>query len=276
MTDSIINSIALFATVLVFAALILRVSFAIRATKKVPTSDRQEGSPKIKLGLMNDPNVLQLRSGYSFRQPENFDGIKALPDAVNPIMTFEHHRWDMQSPQISATNTYMAIDSLCSFVRASEAKYIVGVNRGGTALAAMVALKLNIGSHNFFKCYSGKKGIICEDDGLLGTVILIDDIIRTGETLKRVHKYFSEKYGEDLKIVTATLVSVIDSNGVSPYKHLDFSIVETNNLNFRLPWKRNKLSARSQFKAVQSTPIKEIADSTANEISKQFLASESL
>lgn len=168
---------------------------------------------------------------------------------------------------ISFRKVAEAINQLNSYAININPDFILGVNRGGSLVAAMVSLNIGLPSSNFIRCYVDSAGAVCPVEKLYGTVIIIDDISRTGETLKLSYEYI-EKHSNNLKILTATLFTHINKNNKAVYSDLSFFSFITKNSKVKLPWNTKKISKKQQYDSILSEPreklVVKLSDSIQN------------
>jgi len=120
--------------------------------------------------------------------------------------------------------------------------YLVGVNRGGTSLAALLAKRLDLEGKYVLRCdYNKKYDRVFDVDenrtDIDGPVVIVDDITRTGTTLRKVQKYIKEKY-KDKKIFTFILIASCNkqSNFKEVKEIIDYTPWVTQYKDVHLPW----------------------------------------
>lgn len=163
-----------------------------------------------------------------------------------------------ESNRLPVSFSDTALRELLLYAKKINPDYIVGINRGGTMVGAIAALKLNIPSSNFLRCYVDDKVVECHVEKIKGAVMIIDDISRTGKTLARVKNYFLEHNKNINKIIISTLFMYVEKDRPI-YQEIDFFAYKINNKNVMLPWNNSKITKENQFKEIENTPTKELA-----------------
>lgn len=165
-----------------------------------------------------------------------------------------------------------AIFRLSSHLQKLKPDYIVGVNRGGTMIGAFVSLGLGIKSKNFIRCLVSRKGkykATCGAKHLSGTVVVLDDISRSGRTLQAAVDEIARKNPNINTIYSAVLITTLNDKNIPMFKELDYFSFATQDNNMYLPW-TPKLSKDSEserlkyFRAVRKKPIEKIAYEVSN------------
>ena len=126
---------------------------------------------------------------------------------------------------------------LYSYASDYSPDHIVGINRGGVLLSAIIALKLQLSTEQFSRCMivCNKNKLKCDNENISGKVLIIDDTSRTGGTLKMASDFL--KNNPKVKSVrTAVIVTCLDENKAPLYKELNFSAFASLNCDIRLPW----------------------------------------
>lgn len=162
-----------------------------------------------------------------------------------------------------------AIFRLSSYVQSLEPDYIVGVNRGGTMVGAFISLGLGIKSKNFVKCLVSRKGkykATCHIGHMHGTVVVIDDVSRSGKTIEEAIKEIKAKNPNIEDIYSAVLVTTLDDLKRPKYKSLNYYSYATLDDEIFLPWTPriknidNKEKVRLKlFKEIRKKPRSKIA-----------------
>jgi adenine/guanine phosphoribosyltransferase-like PRPP-binding protein len=139
---------------------------------------------------------------------------------------------------LSVANASRGVVGLFEYASELRPDYIVGVNRGGAVVGAYLSLCLDVGDKRFATCYVERDGLAeCgKQQELSGTVLVVDDITRTGKTLEILRTHLEETFPQIKKTVMATLVAAVDANGEPKFKKLDFAALLTKNQHLTLPW----------------------------------------
>lgn len=101
--------------------------------------------------------------------------------------------------------------------------FLVGVNKGGALVANFLAHRLSMHEKYLVKCdFRTDYGkLFCEDRPILGDIVIIDDVVRTGRTISTVRQHFKTKY-PDSAIFALCLVYVHSE----VQENLDASIID--------------------------------------------------
>ncbi len=126
--------------------------------------------------------------------------------------------------------------------------HLFGINRGGAFLVSYLAHRLDI-HEKFLVKYDYRVDYekkIYEERKINGPVVIIDDVSRTGKTIKVVKEHLAEKY-PDSEIYTLTLARVV--NDFSSHKLsinfdiIDYSPLITRDKDVTLPWSSKEKDA---------------------------------
>lgn len=170
--------------------------------------------------------------------------------------------------RVSIDNIRNALEKLKSYALKIHPDNIIGLNMGGVMIAASIALKIDIPTERFARCLVTEKGnrIECDNSKLEGVAIIIDDISRSGITMRASVEYFKENFKGLSKIYTACLVSHVNEKNEASYENLDFSVFITQNNNLLLPWtpkkkvKRDLIYTEEYFvNNIKNVPIETLA-----------------
>ena len=134
---------------------------------------------------------------------------------------------------------------------------IVGIDRGGAIVGGMLAKRLNrpLTTISSSPRWTISSPILSLDDGLLDQekrdekyknikkILLVDDMVRTGETMERAYDTF--KTDEKLKLMDRkTAIILKEEVGLGPSSEgkvpLDFFVYETKQKDIRMPWDKSK------------------------------------
>ena len=171
---------------------------------------------------------------------------------------------------ISFKKATEAINKLNSYAISKNPDFILGINRGGSLVGAMISLNLGIPSSNFIRCYvdNDNNNVVCPVEKLYGTVIIIDDISRTGDTLKLSSDYIKNSSKKIKEVITATLFTHVTSHNHPVYGKLDFFSFICDNPDILLPWNSRKTSKRQQYDSISTEPIEYLVKKLSTSISK--------
>lgn len=162
-----------------------------------------------------------------------------------------------------------AIFRLSSYAQKISPDFIVGINRGGTMVGAFISLGLGVPSKNFSTCQVSKNGkykIYCDTKNMYGTVLVIDDVSRSGRTIEEAINEIKKNNSKIKNIYSAVLITTIDKENRSNYKDLNYFSFATTDKDVYLPWTprlKNKLNIESHriklFKEVKGKSLDKIA-----------------
>jgi len=156
-----------------------------------------------------------------------------------------------------------------SFSKKFKPDFVIGLNQGGTMIGAGIALGLGVPNRNFGRCYVNTREDYAECDikNLYGKILLVDDICRTGNTMRLAKKYLSNEFKDTLEVNLATLVSVVDPTE-NPSSLLTFYAYSTSNKDFRLPW--TDLSGIDGFEDIQKSRFKKVCEQPLEDLEKEL------
>jgi adenine/guanine phosphoribosyltransferase-like PRPP-binding protein len=144
-----------------------------------------------------------------------------------------------KSKDISLNELSEGIKQLIEYTHNLNPDYIVGLNRGGVLVGAYIALATTLPSKKFGRCciyFENQNSIIeCEIGKISGTVLLVDDITRTGRTVSEAIKYL-QKSNKNIKVHVATIVAVTTDKNKRIIDSVDFCAIGVENSEIKLPW----------------------------------------
>ncbi len=115
----------------------------------------------------------------------------------------------------------------------------MGVNKGGSLVANFLAHRLDLHEKYLIKCDFRTKDyekLYCEDRDVVGDIVVIDDVVRSGYTVARVKAYLTEKYPESAVFVVC-LVLVDQSTGTEAAKGaVDYHAWYATSRHVKMPW----------------------------------------
>ena len=140
---------------------------------------------------------------------------------------------------LSPTKASKALDDLCEFCSKNNIDTIVGINRGGILVGAYVAVKLGIADGQLLRCSVPLIGedanCSISDHHFIGNVLVVDDVCRTGRTIKKALKRLRNNLEKTNKTIVAVLAATAEENE-SIYKKLDFYGYQSNRPDLKMPW----------------------------------------
>jgi hypoxanthine phosphoribosyltransferase len=143
--------------------------------------------------------------------------------------------------KLTNKETMNGIIRMINYAQHESPDYIVGLNRGGTLVGALISLYLDIPSEKFIRCSIKKnKNIECDINKLNGKVLIVDSVIRTGKTFDIVTKYINDNATNIKKIKSASMVSSIKKNGSHNFNNIDYFAFSTYDSSLLLPWTKKK------------------------------------
>jgi hypoxanthine phosphoribosyltransferase len=115
--------------------------------------------------------------------------------------------------------------------------YLVGVNKGGGLVANFLAHRIGLHEKYLIKCdfrTVGYEKLFCEDRPVDTYMVVVDDVARTGRTVREVRRYLTEKYPA-IDIYVACLVCVSDSSDDTT-RYVDFYSWLATSKSIAMPW----------------------------------------
>lgn len=157
-------------------------------------------------------------------------------------------------PSISSA----ALKELLLFTEKKHPDYIIGINKGGVMVGAIASLRLNLPNSHLVRCYVDNGVIECHPEELNGSVLVIDDISRTGNTLVRIKNYLLQNSTNIDKIITATLFMYME-NDKPIYRDIDYFSYKINRQSVMLPWNNIGTTKEEQFHEIENRSMAELA-----------------
>ena len=138
--------------------------------------------------------------------------------------------------------------------------FLFGVNKGGQFLAAYLAKRMQLAENHIVDCVYGPDAqVVCEDRDITGSIVLIDDVTRTGKTLNIVKNYLNKKYPNAMIVSFVLVTAVPDQEAVgAPASIVDYSPWVTGHLTVSLPWSspsEDKLNETDYFNELEMDQI---------------------
>lgn len=163
---------------------------------------------------------------------------------------------------LPGSSTLIGVVALEAYAREKKPQYIIGINRGGWLLSTYLAHRLNIDRDHLLRFDSSKNEII--DNNIKPSklkyknILLVDDISRKGNSIKKAHEYVKNKFLDSSFLTVVLLVC-----GENPAKKLiSFHPYYTEYLDIQLPWsdEDRKKEARENLAKVASDKVINLDD----------------
>lgn len=172
----------------------------------------------------------------------------ALP-MLKPKRLVEDDRLSQAAADIGVADLEILLRALTSAKR--QPPSLVGVNKGGALVANFLAHRLSLHEKHLIKCdyRSDFDKLFCEDRPVLGDIVIIDDVVRTGRTIARVKSHFRAKYPTSA-IFTFCLVYVRDPDALhtTPSEVVDYHAWYATSSEISMPWaKRSEVEHTKIF-----------------------------
>lgn len=121
--------------------------------------------------------------------------------------------------------------------------YIFGLNKGGMFLATYLAHRMDLHEKYIVKCDyrpDFDKVVFCENREIDGPIVIIDDVTRTGATMRRMKDYVREKY-PSCSVFSVVLVTARSRHNLTneDYEIVDYSPWFTQQSSVTLPWSKS-------------------------------------
>lgn len=148
--------------------------------------------------------------------------------------------YDLQTPgsTLSPKQTSEGIFKLVQVTHDLEPDFVVGINRGGTMIGAYLSLMHGVPSSNFLRCYvpRTKREPICDSISVHGNIIVVDDICRSGNTMRDAVNFFKARNPNIKRIYSVSLAAVFTSENSPSFNDLYYFAYKTTNKKLSLPW----------------------------------------
>lgn len=134
-----------------------------------------------------------------------------LPVELQPAVLVEGNHLSATATSIGFGNMELVAKRLLE-AHADRDPYLFGINRGGSLLANLLSQRLNLHQKHIVRCdYRPEwNRVMCEPRPNIELAIVIDDAVRSGETLRAVRKHLMELYPNAKLYALALVVSVED------------------------------------------------------------------
>ena len=138
-----------------------------------------------------------------------------------------------------------ALKLLTSFALKRQPNSIIGINRGGAMIGSILALQLKMPSKNYIQCYISKEKFDCPTEGLSSPVMIVNDISRTGRSMRMTEMHIKNVFPSS-EVITTSLFSYVHSIGNPAYKEISYYALPLANRNFEAFWNTNYDLAASE------------------------------
>lgn len=126
--------------------------------------------------------------------------------------------------------------------------HLFGINKGGALIANFLLHRIGLHQKYLVKCdyREDLDKIYCEDRKITGSIVIIDDVVRSGNTLQYVEKYIREQY-PDSNVYTVVLIAVVNEGEEEKvFELVDYAPWITSNSAITLPWSRDSVAEASE------------------------------
>lgn len=133
--------------------------------------------------------------------------------------------------------------------------YLFGVNVGGEFIANWLIQRMKI--HQKYKVkldinpdIDNKKFIENREIGIGDTIVILDDVVRTGNTLKTALETIQKNYPNTMVYTMALVVSCVNGEeNCDPYSDVDYTPWVTYNSDVMLPWTKQHRDSKKTIEA---------------------------
>lgn len=179
--------------------------------------------------------------------------------------------------QITTDKTASGIVELTSYVNDFDPDYLVCLNRGGILIGSHISLLLQIPTENLLKCSIKREKLgnttitNCDVSKVSGKVLILDSMIRTGDTFSLAIDYIKQHGDNISKIESVALVTKLDENDLPAFKQLSHHIYTTTDINMKFPWTKLKDVKSSERSKLLESEFNQVKDLTPQDIVKSIL-----
>ena len=148
-----------------------------------------------------------------------------------------------------------ALKLLTNFTLQKQPNSIIGINRGGAMIGGILALQTKIPSKNYIQCHVSGEKFDCPTEGLSSPVMIIDDISRTGRSMRKTEMYIKSVF-PSAEVITASLFSYVHSIGNPAYKEISYYALPLANRDFESFWNKNydlEVSKEEKFTTIEQS-----------------------
>lgn len=177
-----------------------------------------------------------------------------LPDDLHPTVLIEGTRLSPTAASLGFGNIELVTQRLISTLP-GRIPYFFGVNRGGGIIASLLTQRLGLHQKHLLKCdYNPEyRKLFCEERPDVSLAIIVDDAVRSGNTLRAVRKHIQESYPDALIYVLALVVSA-NGNSLRPggdhaklFDLVDYYPWISFNPKTALPWTGNASNVPTEY-----------------------------
>ena len=170
---------------------------------------------------------------YSFSEFRSVSGNVSLlrqlqlSSELEPSLLVEGDRLSSTAANIGFSNLELVARALMN-EHPSTIPYFFGINRGGGLIANLLSQRLKLDQKFLIRCdYKPKwKRVLCEPRNGVKLAIIVDDAVRTGETIMAVKAKLAEVYPEARLFVMALVVSGAETETFPTREQRLFSLLD--------------------------------------------------
>lgn len=150
-----------------------------------------------------------------------------LPKELQPTLLIEGTHLSSTAASIGFSNLELVTRKIMAKFEDHQ-PYLFGVNRGGGLIANLLSQRLGLDQKHLVRCdyRPDWKRVLCEPRRGVTLAIVIDDAVRTGETLKAIKHELAETYPDARIFVLALVVSIDETSGSEEITKKLFSLVD--------------------------------------------------
>lgn len=182
---------------------------------------------------------------------------------------------------LSPNQAIEGLDAICNYASRNNIDRIIGINRGGVLVGAYVAVRLGIPNEKLLRFSVPIIGDNIESnsssDEFSGNILLVDDVCRTGTTLKKALSYLENNDKPPSRLLVSVLATTAERN--SPiYDKLDFSYYHSNGPELKMPWHSKEANEwisraiRQKIEQKRQKEFSEASEKSVNELNNELAA----
>ena len=156
------------------------------------------------------------------------------------------HNMNFIEGSVSNRQTNFGVRNLILYAMRNDPDFVIGLNKGGALIGSMISLALGLHTKQFKKCgiyVENKNQVVeCDVSNLHGTVLIVDSIVRTGNTMNNAIKYFTSNCKNVDELITASIVTNVNIEQQPIYNKLNYSIFKTTDACLPFPWSKSRKS----------------------------------